>query len=109
MSEIIGNTEIVVVRRQWNDYRQAIVQFKNLHDVHWADTSGGVMARAPQPFLHGYMWCDDVIEGELTHTCRHGNGPHSIKVCVVKKDNNPQLVALLVEQAGPKPPRIRWK
>ena len=109
MSETIRDEQIVVVRRQWNDHRQAAVRFNGLDGVHWTTLSGGVMAPAPQPFLHGYILCDAVIEGELAHSCMHGSGPHSIKVCIVKKDNDPKVFARLVEQAGPKPPRTRRK
>jgi len=45
------------------------------------------VSRAPREFIHGYVFCDDMVAGELAHSCRHGNGPHRIKVCVVKKDN----------------------
>jgi hypothetical protein len=38
-------------------------------------------------YLHGYVWCDGMIAGELAHSCRHGPGPHRIKVCITKIDN----------------------
>ena len=34
-----------------------------------------------------------------------GSGPHSIKVAVVKKDNDPETFKKLLALAGPKPPR----
>jgi hypothetical protein len=39
------------------------------------------------PYLCGYVWCDAAVEGEVAHSCRHGEDPQRIKVCVVKKDN----------------------
>src|SRR5262249_35354697 len=56
-----------------------------------------------QLFIHGYVLCSDV-EGGIAHSCRHGSGPHNIKVCVVKKDNK-DVWPKLVEIAGPKPRR----
>ena len=35
---------------------------------------------------HGYVWCNEMVEGELDNSCQHGPGPHRIKVCVVKVD-----------------------
>ena len=43
------------------------------------------------------------IEGEIGHSCRHGNGPHWIKVCIVKKDQDPEVWKKILEIAGPKP------
>jgi hypothetical protein len=94
----------VRIRRQWNDWRIATVPFDRLSGLHWDNVSGGVQAPAPQFFIHGYVRCDDV-DGEIAHSCVHGEGPHRIKVCVVKKDNDPQTWAQLIEIVGPKPGR----
>jgi len=99
------NEAVVAVRRQWNGWEVAKYRLSDLSLVFWDTTSGGVRAPAPQPFLHGYVQCDEMIEGDVAHSCLHGDGPHRIKVCVVKKDNDPKVFAGLVEQAGPKPPR----
>lgn len=79
--------ETVWVRRQWNDCRIGKVLLDDISGLHWTDESGGVRARAPRPFLHGYIMCDRILEGEISHSCSHGYGPHEIKVCIVKKDN----------------------
>jgi hypothetical protein len=100
-----GTDVPVVIRRQWNERRRATYRLSDISQVHWDTISGGVRARAPQPFLHGYVWCDDVLEGELAYSCRHGDGPPQIKVCIVKEDNDPTVFARLVADAGPKPPR----
>lgn len=90
---------IVTVRRQWNDWRQARVDINALLGFHWDEYSGGVHARSPRPFLHAYMSCDAIIDGELAHSCMHGDGPHRIKVCIVKKDNGKKLFERLTELA----------
>lgn len=75
----------VWVRRQWNGQDSAKVRLEHLHSPRWDITSGGVRAPAPQYFLYGYISCDSVIEGDLAHSCSHGNRPHSIKVCIVRE------------------------
>jgi hypothetical protein len=89
----------VWVRRQWNDWKRARVRLSDLQGPHWDATSGGINARAPRPFIHGYIWCNQLLEGELAHSCAHGAGPHRVKVCVVKKDNIPSVVQPLIVAA----------
>jgi hypothetical protein len=96
---------LVRVRRQWNDWRQATYRLEDIQRVHWSDSSGGVMAPAPQFFLHGYVSCADALDGEVAHGGGHGGCPHLIKVCIIKKDNGPATFRMLAEQAGPKPRR----
>ena len=102
---IESEEKFVWVRRQWNDHRMAKYRLSHLRNVHWSEYSGGVGAKAPQPFLHGYVQCDMAIEGEVAHSCAHGQGPHSIIVCITKNANEPEIFKLLVDQAGPKPER----
>ena len=101
----MSEEKFVFVRRQWNDWKIAKYRLSDIQNPHWSDTSGGVFARAPQPFIHGYVQCDLAVEGEVAHSGVHGSCPHSILVCVVKKDNKPAIFKLLVAQAGPKPIR----
>lgn len=98
---MIENT-IVRIRRQWNDYRIAELKIEDLTQLSWDNFPGGVLAKAPQYFIHGYCYCDDVM-GELGHSCTHGSPPHWIMVCVVKKDNEKQVYERLLDIVGPKP------
>jgi len=77
----------VTVRRKWNDWKEARYRLCDIEGLHWTDVSGGVNASAPRAFIRGYVWCDEMIDGELAHSCRHGQGPHRIKVCLLKKAN----------------------
>jgi hypothetical protein len=77
----------ISVRRQWNDWAIARYKLKDISRLHWSDFSGGINATAPQLFVHGYVLCNQVIDGELSHSCRHGPPPHLIKVCITKKGN----------------------
>jgi hypothetical protein len=79
--------QLVTVRRQWNDWRKAVYRFHAIENVHWSDVSGGVNAHANREYLHGYVWCDKMVSGDLAHSCMHGKVPHRIKVCIVQIDN----------------------
>ncbi len=92
------------VRRQWNDYRVGQVNLADVGGLHWTSISGGVQSVCPQPFIHGYVSCA-LVEGDIPHSCRHGSGPHSIKVVVVKKDNSNDVWEAVNAIAGPKPER----
>lgn len=78
---------VVWVRRQFDDRRHAAYRIADLGGLHWSNRSGGLQHRANRHYLHAYVWCDGMIAGELAHSCRHGPGPHRIKVCITKIDN----------------------
>lgn len=86
----------VVVRRQWNDHNKGTVSFDSIADLHWSDISGGIQQRAPRNFLCGYIFCNDILEGGVSHSCSHGPPPHRIKVCVVQKDNSKAVFQRLI-------------
>jgi hypothetical protein len=85
------------------DWRRALYRLSEIKNIHWAIVSGGVGARAPDYFLYGYVNCQAALEGEIAHSGTHGPCPHSIKVVILKKDNEPEVMRLLMEEAGPKP------
>jgi hypothetical protein len=49
----------VKIRRQWNDWRVAEVDFSKLSDLRWDNQSGGVRAPSPQYFIHAFVGCND--------------------------------------------------
>jgi hypothetical protein len=75
----------VWVRRQWNDWRHPQCKLSDISRLRW--DSGGVKQRTPRTFLHGYVFCDEMVSGELAHSCRRGSAPHCVKVCITKKGN----------------------
>ena len=77
----------VLVRRQWNHWADAAVPLNKLEGLHWSDISGGVAVRSPRPFVHAYISCREIDDSDFGHSCRHGQGPHRIKVCVTKTVN----------------------
>ena len=92
----------VLVRRDWNDHRVGAVKWSDLRGPRWDTVSGGEQNPTPQPFIHGYVWCD-VVRGDIAHSCAHGPGPHNIKVCLIKKDNSRRVWNRLSAIVGPKP------
>lgn len=109
MNEHIGlgedsetSDEDVSIRRHWNDWKIARVEFSHLENPHWDWVSGGVGVPAPRPFIHAYVWCTDVV-GHIAHSCTHGEAPHRIKVVIVKKDNAQVIWDRLLSIVGPKP------
>jgi hypothetical protein len=87
----------VKVRRQYDDSDNvATYRIEDFDGLHWSDISGGVQSHANLDYLCGYVWCNAAVEGAVSHSCQHGEGPHSIKVCVVKKDNAKSTYASLL-------------
>jgi hypothetical protein len=92
----------IYIRRQWNDWRIGEVEFDKISGLRWDFASGGVHAVSPQPFVYGYVDCTEV-KGEIGHSCAHGEAPHRIKVCIVKKDNEKETWQKIIDIVGSKP------
>jgi len=110
-ANVASGIDVITVRRHWNDWRSATYRRTDVSELHWTNVSGGVRAPLPAPFVHGYVLCDAMISGELAHSCSHGPPPHSILVCVLKKDN-PKLWPKIEREIGPRPgtkKRAAWE
>jgi len=94
--------ERVYIRRHYNDWSVGYVSQEEIEGLHWDTMSGGVGKSAMQAFIHGYVMCD-CVRGEISHSCAHGEGPHRIKVVVIKKDNTKQIFDWAHSSAGEKP------
>ena len=90
----------VYVRRDWNDRGVGRVRWSDLHGPRWHMVSGGAQIVNPLPLLHAYVWYDKV-RVTIGHSCAHGLGPHNIKVCMLREDNNRRIWRRLLELAGP--------
>jgi hypothetical protein len=99
----VGAKDLVSVRRQWNSWEVAEVYVGEVSNPLWDIESGGVKETAPDAQIYGYVFCDAIVSGSLAHSCIHGTGPHSIKVCILRKDNPPRIYNYFLELAGPKP------
>ena len=84
------------VNAHWNDWRSANARLDDLRDVHWHQPKG-----APQPILHAYLSCADLLCGELLHVCDAASAPHRIRVCVLRSHNTPSAHAELARRSVP--------
>lgn len=92
----------VLVRRHYNDHRVAEYKLEDVSKIHWDNISGGVREKSSNYSLYGYVDCQGMVGGELSHSGIHGPCPHEIKVCILKGDNK-DIYNELEEQAGPRP------
>jgi len=99
----VGATELVSVRRQWNNWEIAEVYVRDISNPLWDLCSGGVKETSPEAFIFGYIWCDMIVSGNVAHSCLHGTAPHSIKICILRKDNGPRIYNHFLTLVGPKP------
>lgn len=92
----------VNIKRQPSDSKMGTTFFRNLKEVHWDNISGGVHARSGQYLLYGYIYCNQIIKGEISHSCAHGPAPHKIKVFIPIKDNDKDIIMELKKIADEK-------
>jgi hypothetical protein len=85
----------VYTRRHPNDWQTATYKLADIEELHWNNVSGGVGRRTSHDTLFGYVWCNGAVAGEVAHSCRHGQGPHRIKVCLPKGLNKDNWKAIL--------------
>jgi hypothetical protein len=85
---------LVVVQRDWNGWRKAMVPFNALEGVHWRRPTG-----APRPLIFGYVSCDSLLSGEIPHECGDATAPHRLLVCVLKCHTGPSVFQELVKAA----------
>ena len=91
----------VFVRRHPTDWQTAEYSSDKIYRLRWDSMSGGVGRATSHPALFCYVMCDEMISGELAHSCRHGPPPHEIKVCLVKKLNKDHWPDLVDRVADP--------
>ena len=98
----LSGDELIIIRRQWNDWRKIQIPLSCLFNFHVSAYSGGVKARSPYPMLYAIIKCTDIPEGEeFGHSCHHGPPPHNIKVCIVQRDNPKELYMKLRKMVDP--------
>jgi hypothetical protein len=84
---------VVNVQDCWNGCRGADVRLGALRLVHWHQPD-----RAPHEMVHGYVFCTDIISGQIPHECDHRT-PHQLLVCVLKKHATAMVYDELVRRA----------
>jgi hypothetical protein len=81
---------IICVQSEWDGWKTAEVQVPALAGLHWRQPGG-----APRPLLHGYIYCSDIINGEVPHACADSDRPHRLLVCVLRRHSLPSTYAEL--------------
>jgi len=71
---------LVMVQREWNGWRSAMIRVADLENVHWARPGG-----APSPVIHASVRCNRFVAGELPHECHLTPPPHHLLVCLLKR------------------------
>lgn len=84
----------ICVRRHPNDWQTAVYRFSDIDGLHRGNVSGGVGKKTSHDAWFGYVMCSAAISGELAYSCRHGPGPHRIKVCIPKSCNKEDWKAI---------------
>jgi len=103
INKAVAGTELISVRRQWNSWEIAQVYVSDVSNPLWDLTSGGVKEYSPEALIFGYIWCDAILSGSIAHSCLHGTAPHSIKICILRKDNSPRIYNHFLTLVGAKP------
>jgi len=100
----VTDDDLVSVRRRWDSREIAQVYVGDVANPLWDIAGGGTKETAPDAHIYGYVFCDAIVSGSVAHSCLHGTGPHSIKVCILRQDNPPRIYNHFLALAGPKPP-----
>jgi len=87
------NEPLISIQREWNGWRTAQVRASALQSVHWHQPSG-----APKPLLHGYISCEEILAGNISHECA-GTPGHRLLVCVLKCHTADAIYAALAHRA----------
>lgn len=101
-ADVDAGIEVVSVRRHPQDWRVATYRVDRVFRPRWDNETGGVQRGTGRLYLFAYVMCDEMLGGELGHSCRHGPPPHEIKVCITKAGNDPKVYAALAARAGSK-------
>ena len=86
---------VIRVHGEWKGWRTADVHLRDLLGVHWFQPH-----QAPHPLIHGYIWCTQIVTGEIPHYCGPAAPPHRLLVCVLKSHTLPTVFAELARRAG---------
>ena len=87
------------IRRDPTSSSVATVFLMDLDDWRFSSVSGGRPVRTEKAFLYAKIWCSELIDGNIGHSCAHGEGPHSIWVAVLPQDNRENWDEITTEAA----------
>ena len=85
---------LICVQRDWDGWQTAEVRLADLENIHWLQPP-----RAPQPLVHGYVFCTNIVSGDIPHDCERTPGPHRLLVCALKRHVAPNVHAEIAQRA----------
>ena len=85
---------MIRVQSTWSGWRNAEVRLGDLRDVHWFQPT-----RAPRALVHGYIFCSNIVSGEIPHECDRASAPHRLLICILKSHTIAPVYAELVRRA----------
>lgn len=89
-----SDERVIRVQSAWNGWRSAEVRLSDIREVHWFQPT-----RAPRALVHGYMFCSNIVTGEIPHDCDRRTAPHRLLVCILKSHTIVTVYAELARRA----------
>lgn len=89
---------LVTVRRRWNDPASATARAASLLGLRLRSDPGSMCGPRDRPFLYARIWCDHLSGAGPLHLCQAASAPHELEVCILQRDNPPELYADLLER-----------
>jgi hypothetical protein len=90
----VSNESRIRIHGAWDGSRSAEVRFGDLEDVHWFQPVG-----SPQPLLHAFVTCSQILTGDVPHECDGRLPSHRLLVCILKRHITPAVRAELARRA----------
>jgi hypothetical protein len=90
----LDNGTLVVVQRQWNDWRTAMVRLTDLENIHWFQPD-----HAPRPLIHADVCRTKVLSGTMSEDCQQSSPQSRLRVCVLKCHTAPGVFEELSRRA----------
>ena len=96
---------LVVIQREWNGWRSAMVRLADLEDVHWSRPGG-----APCALIHASVRCNRLVAGDIAHECHLTPPPHRLVVCVLKRHTAAGVFEALARRADERSSQsVEWQ
>ena len=94
------NDELLRVRRHVMDVSVGVIRVADFREPHLVLGSPRLVA--------GFVKCNRFVGGGVAHSCKHGAGPHSIRVVASAADNDRETFRPLLARASREPP-MNWR
>jgi len=107
--ELTSNVR-VAIKQSPMDVRLGFVHMDNIHSLRWDNTSAGTLEHT-RIFPYGFVLCNQILDGEVGHSCFRKSKSHYIKVCIIKKYTKASVYKKLIGPLGNRPKNLEelWK